>query len=197
MCFCKCDTLKEVSDKMFDDEEKFLCDFDTLKKEYCENNRCQSLSSCDGLFIKDNEFFFLEFKDLKKIKKNKDIKNFVKKHIQNKDSFLRKIDESKHILDFYIYKIDRDMKFNSKFFYYVVITWPIVSFSENFYLKMKMLSVKPTKIEKEIESLKTKIKDKVEEISKKVYFLEDCDYLEKEEFISKSLFWNSKECKGE
>jgi len=194
---CHCDTLKSISDNMFEYNEKFLCNYDSLKEEYCKDNKCKSLTSCDGLYYKDMNFYFIEFKDLKKIKKDKDIKKFVKEHIDNNDKLLNKIDESKHILDYYIHKYDRDIKFKSQYFYYVVVTWPEVNSSENIYLKMKILSSKPTNIKKETFCfLKKKIDTKIKELKNKVYFLKDCDYLEKNEFLEKNLYWSINECKG-
>jgi len=194
---CRCDTLKSISSNMFECNEKFLCNYDGLKEEYCKDNQCKSLTSCDGLYYKDMNFYFIEFKDLKKIRKDKNIKRFVKEHIDDNDKLLNKIDESKHILDYYIYKYDRNIKFKSKYFYYVVVTWPEVDSSENFYLKMKILSSKPTNIKKEtVGFLKKKVDTKIKELRNKVYFLQDCDYLEKEEFLKRKLFWLNENCKG-
>ena len=202
MIDCKCDTLKVVSDTMFEEEDKFLCDFDDLKKKFCKNKKIESLTSCDGLFYKNKKIYFIEFKDLEKIisgnlsAKNvkKSLKKFIKKNFEN-NNLLKKIDESKHILDDYLYRAQqRKLKFELDYFYYIVISFPDVP-SKNIYLELKMLSVKPTMIN--INEIKKKLKKEIDYLNDKVYFLKECKYIKKEEFLKKQLFWKSKECKGE
>ena len=58
-----------------------------------------------------------------------------------------------------------------------------------------MLSFKKTMIN--IDSIREKLKIEINSLNDKIYFLKECKYLEKEEFLKRELFWKSKECKGE
>jgi len=197
MIECKYETLKVVSDNMFNDEDKFLCDFDNLKRNFCKKKKIESLTSCDGMFYKEQKIYFVEFKDLEKItnknlsEKNiiKSIKKFLSKNFEN-NNLLKKIDESKHILDDYLYESrQRKLKFELKYFYYVVISLPTLSSSKDVYLKLKMLSLKKTIV--------NNVKKEIDYLNEKIYFLSECKYVKKEEFLEKQLFWKYQELKGE
>ena len=191
---------------MFYDDDKYICDFDEIKKEFCKKENIENLSSCDGLYYKEYEFYFIEFKDIEKIlRKNLPIKNIrksIKKFIKNnfyKKNLLKKIDESKYILDTYLYKLKkRDIKLNSKYFYYIIVSFPL-SPSKNIFTKLKLLSYKPTFIKPKNglinENIEKELQEEINNLNN-IYFLEECKYLSKEDFLSKKLFWKSKECKG-